>query len=236
MNRPIYRFLADREWRAQRRLLLMQRITQMHIVPDILPHLDPVAEVKLAFRRRNVYPGDFVDSRISQVPARLRVQVFDQGERLISVVVVDLDVPNEEKDGFDYRCHFLALNIPISPPNPSVRLSQLQSHTVLSWLPPTAQKGAPYHRLAVFVLQHRNNEPLDLEAIRQKTKREGFNLRSFNDRYSLTPVGAHLFRSKWDEGTAGVMAEANIPGADIEWHRKKPEKLPYEKKDGERYR
>lgn len=236
MNRPIYRFLADREWRSQRRLLLMQRITQMHIVPDILPHLDPVAEVKLAFRRRNVHPGDFVDSRVSEVPARLRVQVFDQGERLISIVVVDPDIPNEKKDGFDYRCHFLALNIPISPANSSVPLTRLGPQTVLSWLPPTAQKGAPYHRLAVFVLQHRNNQALDLDAVRQKTRRERFNLRSFQDRYSLTPVGAHMFRSQWDEGTAGVMARANLPGAEIEWHRKKAEKLPYEKKDGARYR
>ena len=236
MDRPIYRYLAEREWRAQRRLLLMQRITQMHIVPDILPHLDPVAEVKLGFRRRNVYPGEFVDSRISEFPARLQVQVFDQGERLVSIVIVDPDVPNEEKDSFDYRCHFLALNIPISPTNTSVPLAGLQSHTVLNWLAPFAQKGAPYHRLAIFVLQHHNNQVLDVDAVRQKVRRERFNLRSFKDRYLLTPVGVHLFRTKWDEGTAEVMARAGLPGAEIEWHRKKPEKLPYKKKDGERYR
>lgn len=236
MNRPIYRFLANKEWCSQRRLLLMQRITQMHIVPDILPHLDPVAEVKLAFGRRNVHPGDFVDSRVSEIPARLRVQVFDRGERLISIVVVDPDIPNEEKDSFDYRCHFLALNIPISPANTSVPFSRLGPHTVLSWLPPTAQKGAPYHRLAVFVLQHNNQQTLNLNAVRQKTRRERFNLRAFTHRHALTPVGAHLFRTQWDEGMAGVMARANLPGAEIEWHRKKVEKLPYKRKDSERYR
>jgi large subunit ribosomal protein L35 len=236
MNRPIYRFLADREWRSQRRLLIMQRMTQMHIVPDILPHFDPVAEVKLAFGRRNVRPGDFVDSRVSEIPARLRVQVFDQGERLISIVVVDPDIPNEGKDSFDYRCHFLALNIPISPCSTSVPLSQLGPQTVLGWLPPTAQKGAPYHRFAVFVLQHRDHQALDLDAVRQNARRERFNLRSFKHRYGLTPVGAHLFRSQWDEGTAGVMARAGLPGAEVEWHRKKTEKLPYQKKDGARYR
>lgn len=238
MNRPIYRFLAERKWRSQPRLLLMQRITQMHIMPDILPHVDPVAEVKLAFRRKNVFPGEFVASRMSEFPPRLRVQVFDQGERPISIVVVDPDVPNEEKDSFDYHCHFLALNIPISPTTPFVQLAQLgPPHTVLDWLPPTAQKGAPYHRLAIFVMQHLNNQPLDLDAVRQKTKkRERFNLRSFLDRHSLKPVGAHLFRSQWDEGTAEVMERANVPGANIEWLRKKVEKLPYKKKDGERFR
>lgn len=236
MNRPIYRFLANKEWRSQRRLLLLQRITQMHITPDILPHLDPVAEVKLAFGRRSVQPGGFVDSRVSEIPARLRVQVFDRGERLISVVVVDPDIPNEAKDSFDYRCHFLALNIPISPANTSVPLSRLGPHTVLSWLPPTAQKGAPYHRLAVFVMQHNHNQTLDLDAIRQKTRREGFNLRAFTHRHALTPVGAHLFRTQWDDGMAGVMARTQLPGAEIEWRRKKVEKLPYKRKDSERYR
>lgn len=146
MNRPIYRFLANREWRAQRRLLLMQRITQINVVPDILSHLDLVTEVKLAFRRRNVFSGDFVDSHISEFPARLRVQVYDQVERLISVMMMDPDISNEKKDSFDSRCHFLALNMPISPANRAVPLIRLKSQTVLNWLPPTAQKGAPYHR------------------------------------------------------------------------------------------
>lgn len=237
MNRPIYRFFADREWRSQRRQLLLQRITQMHIVPDIIPHFDPVAEVNLAFGRRNIQPGEFVDSLVSETAPRLRIQVFDQGKRLISIVVVDPDIPNEEKDSFDYRCHYLALNIPVSPTITSVPLLQLgPQYTALPWLPPTAQKGAPYHRLAVFVLQHLDNKPLDLDAIRTKTQPERFNLRSFCDKHGLKPVGAHLFRNKWDEGTARVMVRANLPGAEIEWHRKKPEKLPYEKKDSARYR
>lgn len=81
-----------------------------------------------------------------------------------------------------------------------------------------------------------NNGVLDSEDVRKRYSRKGFDIRSFINRYSLTPVGAPLFRTKWDEGTAGVMARANLPEADIEWHRKKREKLPYKKKDGERYR
>src|ERR1700728_4786974 len=104
MNKPIYRYLADKQWRRYKWLLLMQRITQMNVMPDILPKIDPIAEVILAFGRRNVQPGDFVDSRVSEILPRLKVQVFDKGERLVTVVVVDADVPVLEKDDFTYHC------------------------------------------------------------------------------------------------------------------------------------
>lgn len=207
----------------------------MHIVPDIVPFLDPVAEVTLAFGPRTVQPGEFVDSRVSEIPPRLRMQVFDKGERLVTIVVVDPDVPNEVTDTFENRCHFLAVNVPVSPTSTSIPLSRLGERTALRWLPPFSQKGSPYHRLAIFVLQQPEGGELDLEAMK-KVRRDGFSLRSFKDRHALTAVGVNLFRSQWDEGTAGVMERASMEGADIEFHRKKPEKLPYKKKDGARYR
>lgn len=243
MNRPIYRYFADRKWREYKRKLLMQRISQMHIVPDMLPHLDPTAEVSLAFGRRNVKPGEFVDSRVSEIPARLNMQVFDKGERLVSIAVVDPDVPDEKRDSFASRCHFLAVNVPLSPTATSIPLSKLKKkdHIVHPWLPPYAEKGAPYHRLAVFVIQQDdagNGASLDIKALREnpKNKRDGFKIRQFVDKKPLKPIGMHLFRSKWDEGTDGVVTRAGVEGMDIEFTRKKPEKLPYKKKDGARYR
>ena len=237
MNRPIYRHLADQQWRKYKRLILMQRITQMFIVPDVLPYLDPVAEVRLAFGRRNVQPGEFVDSRVSEIPAKLSIQPFDQGRRLVSIVVLDSDVPNLETDSFEYRCHFLAVNIPVSPQSTSVPLVKLHEgkQVVLPWVAPTAQKGSPYHRISIFVLQQAEGKELDGEKIGKAVKRRGFNLRSFNDKYLVNPVGVTLFRVKWDEGMAGVMKRAGVEGADVELKRK-TEKLPYKKKDTARYR
>lgn len=238
MNRPIYRYLADRKWRAYKRLLIIQRISQMHVVPDVLPHLDPIADVGMAFGRRAVLPGEFIDSRVSEMPPRLHVQIFEKGEALVSIVVLDSDVPNVEKDGFDYRCHFLAANIPLSPTITSLPFAQFDkdAQIVLPWLAPHAQKGSPYHRLSVFVLQQPQGKVLDVDAMRAREKREGFNLRSFNDRHLVKAIGVNLFRTIWDEGTEGVMQRAGLEGADIELRRKKPEALPYKKKDGARYR
>lgn len=205
----------------------MQRLTQMAVVPDVLPDLDPIADVQLGFRRRVVQPGEFVDSRVSELPARLQIQLFEKGEDMVTIAVVDPDVPDPENDSFSYRCHFLAANIPVSPTSTSVALSKLSadSQTVLSWLPPHAQKGSPYHRLAVVVLRQPERKQLDIPSLKESITREGFRLRGFVTKHSLRLIGAHLFRTQWDEGTAGVMARAGLLGADIEFRRKRVEPL-----------
>src|SRR2546423_10026882 len=100
MNKPIYRYLADRKWREYRRPVLVQRITQMKIIPDVVANFEPAADVRLAFGSQRIQPGDFVESTLSENPCRLSVQLFDRGEQLVTIAVVDPDVPNVEKDGF----------------------------------------------------------------------------------------------------------------------------------------
>ncbi|TGO58479.1 hypothetical protein BCON_0054g00090 [Botryotinia convoluta] len=221
MNKPIYRYLADRKWREYQRKIIVQRLQQFSIVPDLLPHFEPTAEVRLAFQARNVQPGDYVDSRVSEFPARLKVRVFDKGERLVSVVVVDADVPNVENDHFNTRCHYLAANIPISPVQDSLPLSRAdpESQLILPWLPPFAQKGSPYHRYSIFVLEQKPGQFLDVAALKELYQRDRFNLRGFKDRHDVQPIGLGLFRSEWDEGTKGVMQRAGIEGWDIEFKR-----------------
>jgi large subunit ribosomal protein L35 len=266
MNRPVYRYLADRKWRSYRRKLLMQRLTQMFVVPDALPALDPIADVRLAFGRRHVrvQPGAFVAARVSARAPTLDVQVFDRGERLVSVAVVDLDVPDATRDAFRTRCHFLAANVPVSPTAGAIALGRLTTaaeaeagagsgsgrarQLVLPWLPPFAQKGSPYHRLAIVVLQQPDGVLIDAatalagpagektgEAGNVEAARMDFSLRDFVARHALKPVGAHLFRTVWDEGTAEVMQRAGLPGADVELRRKaigplKKPQLPLKKK------
>ncbi|RYP69061.1 hypothetical protein DL771_006292 [Monosporascus sp. 5C6A] len=233
MNKPIYRYLAERKWRGYPYRLLKQRISQLHIVPDVLPKFDPTMDVQLYFRRIKVEPGEILDSRITEVPPRLRVQCFDAGERLVSVVVMDSDVPNAETDSFDRRCHYLAANVPISPTQPSLPLGKVNKETQLAvpWLPAFSQKGAPYHRLSIFLLEQKPGETIDIAKVRELySGRDGFSLKSYRDKFGLRPVGFNVFRTIWDEGTAGVMERAGIPGADIEFKHKRVYSLKPEKK------
>jgi large subunit ribosomal protein L35 len=229
MSKPIYRYLAQKKWAKYQKLLIEQRIDQFNIVPDLLPHFQPTADVSLAFGRRSVAPGEYVDSRVSELPAKLKVQVFDKGERLVTIAVVDTDVPVPEEDWYTSRAHYLACNIPLSPTQTSIPLSfaKPESQLVHSWLPPFAQKGTPYHRYSIFVLEQPAGVTLDPATLiaHAKNKRDGFHLHGFVDRYGLKPIGLGLFRAKWDEGTFGVMTRHNIEGRDVEYKRKKIEAL-----------
>ncbi|KAL4771879.1 phosphatidylethanolamine-binding protein [Aspergillus nidulans var. acristatus] len=239
MSKPIYRYLADQKWREYRRKILVQRITQMKVIPDVLPHCDPIVDTKLYFGRKAVPPGEFVNSQVSSVPPKLDIQVFDGENRLVTIAVVDSDVPNVEEDSFDYMMHYLAVNIPISALNTKVDLSQLstESQVVLPWLPPVAQKGSPYHRLSLFVMEQKDNTPLDFAAVKAKeTDRHNKLLRTLQARYHLKPIGAHLFRTIWDDDTRDVMKEIGFPLVDMELRRKRSEALPYKRRNPSTFR
>lgn len=220
MSKPIYRHYAEQKWRSYDHRLITQRISQFNIVPDILPKLEPTADVQLFFRSIKVAPGDVVDSAVSENVPRLRVQVFDKGPRLVSVAIVDADVPDIAGDAFFKRCHFLAANIPLDPTDTSLPLSRIKADDQLAvpWLPAYAQKGSPYHRLAVFVLEQKDGQRVDVAKMRElyAATRDGFSLKSCRDKFGLHPFGFNLFRSVWDDNTASVMARHNLPGADVE--------------------
>ncbi|KAI5287505.1 hypothetical protein KEM54_005947 [Ascosphaera aggregata] len=238
MSRPIYRYLADKKWREYRRLVLEQRITQMKVVPDVLAYIDPVVDVKLFFNKHPIQPGNFVNSAVSVVSPKLSIQAFTGGQKLVTIAVVDSDVPVMEIDGFTSRCHFFAVNIPLSPTSPNVDLAALaaDSQVILPWFPPHTHKGTPYHRLTTVVLEQEHALPLDREAVAAKIERHDFSLRAVESRHQLKPIGVHLFRNEWDEQTPDVMRQHNIEGADIEFRRRKAESLPYKRRDPRRFR
>lgn len=239
MSKPIYRFLADKKWREYRRKILVQRITQMKVIPDVLPECDPVAETQLFFGNRTVQPGEFVNSKLSTTAPRMNVQLFERGQKLVTIAVIDPDVPNVEKDGYDYKMHYLAVNIPLSATSTKVDLGQLspESQVVLPWEPPVAQKGSPYHRLSIFVLEQQDAQPLDFAAVKAKEAvRENMTLRDVQARYQLKPIGAHLFRTQWDETMLEVMKQVGFAQPDLELRTKRVEPLPYKRRNPSTFR
>lgn len=240
MNKPIYRYLAEKKWRDFKRKVLEQRVTQLSIVPDLLGSLDIVADIDLSFGRKTVAPGDFVESNISEKMPTLHVQIFTPGEKLVTVAVVDADVPVPEEDSFSTRCHFIASNIRISPSETSIPLQRIAEDDkkaapdaqkiALPWVSPWAHKGAPYHRLAIFVLEQYQAKEMDISKL-NTISRDGFNLRSFVMSQKLRPLTTTLFRTKWDESMGGVMERAGLKDqVNIEFKRKRVEPLPYKRR------
>lgn len=249
MNKPIYQTLARERWEALPKKILVQRRDQFNIIPDVLPKLDIKADVELRFHSRKIPPGSILPAKETELPPTLKVQVYDSGERLVSVVVLDSDVPDESTNSFTTRCHFLAVNIPLSPSRPNIVFKDLKS-VIAPWLPPFSQQGSPYHRLGIYILsQPSAAEPLDeakLSALYAPSDervsesegllpdpRRGFSLKSFRDKFKLTPFGFNIFRTVWDETTRGVMARNGIPGADMIWKRLRDPRLkPLPKRKG----
>jgi large subunit ribosomal protein L35 len=144
-----------------------------------------------------------------------------------------------EEDGFTTRCHFIASNIRISPSETSIPLQRIaeddkksteDKKVALPWVAPWAHKGAPYHRLAVVVLEQNEAKKFDVSKL-STIKRDGFNLRSFVASQKLRPLTATLFRTKWDDSMAGVLERAGLKDqANIEFKRKRVEPLPYKRR------
>ncbi|THZ54838.1 hypothetical protein D6C88_09487, partial [Aureobasidium pullulans] len=102
----------EEKWRQYARMIIMQRITQMNVVPDVLPAIDPTLNVDISFDPHDVQPGGFFRNSLPTLTSNPRTR----GERYVRIANVNHDVPNvEEADAFDYRCHFLASNIEIPP-------------------------------------------------------------------------------------------------------------------------
>ena len=80
MSKAVFRYLAESEWRKEGRLgtlvcscpiscclLLndlpqMQRVTQMDIVPDVLPRIDPDVDLQIWHNGGEVVPGSMVEA------------------------------------------------------------------------------------------------------------------------------------------------------------------------------
>ena len=92
--------------------------------------------------------------------------------------------------------------------------------TLVDWLPPHVQKGAPYHRYSLIVFKQLHGA-MDVSGLANKTKRDGFNLRRFQTMHALEPIGAFMWRAQWDEHTKDLMQRHRLPGWDSMLVRKK---------------
>jgi large subunit ribosomal protein L35 len=124
MNQKVYRHLIEQRWRSEGALdLLMERLYQMHVVPDILPSLQPTVDLRVVFpeappknvvlrarAKRKLMPveaGVFLVNEQTRRPPKLYTTVFHPEPRLYTLLLVDPDVPDDENQAFRTFLHWL---------------------------------------------------------------------------------------------------------------------------------
>ncbi|KAK6509484.1 hypothetical protein TWF481_004227 [Arthrobotrys musiformis] len=162
--RKIYQHWDEQKWREMKRMILMQRLTQMNVVPDVIPSIDPIIDVSMRFRRKNVPHGEKVLAKNATRYPSVQVKQFDSKKRLVTVLVVDPDKPNLEKNGFDYYLQWMVTNCDISIENPMV-IGVSTTHNgrdeVAPYEVPYVHKGEGYHRYCLFILEQNGRIEID---------------------------------------------------------------------------
>ncbi|GAA5895427.1 YbhB/YbcL family Raf kinase inhibitor-like protein [Sporobolomyces salmoneus] len=205
LSKPVFRFLAERKWRKEGDLaILMQRVTQMSVTPDLLPEIVPEADLRIRIGEEQIVPGVFTSPADTREGIEVSAQVFHSDERLYTLLLLDPDVPDELNQSFTTFAHWIVPNIPLSATSSSVLpLSSLPS--TLLYIPPHPQNGTPYHRYTVLLFAQPENAKLQLEE--SEIERLDFDVRDFAAEHKLEAKGVSFFRQKWDKSVSQIYEE-----------------------------
>ncbi|KAK6909149.1 hypothetical protein I203_103164 [Kwoniella mangroviensis CBS 8507] len=206
MGQMIFRWLSEEKWKKQGGLdLLMQRLLQMNVVPDLLPTLPPTSPLTITLNQV-IEPGSIQLSSLFSNPPIIHSQLFHHPslptttqpnpEALHTLLVIDPDSPSHETHSFQQRVHFLKRDIPLSVLSGEVNLADTAvGKEVLGWESPAPEQGTPNHRY-VFLLFRQTQS----QSFSSVSSRENVDLREYLSENNLVVddlVGINMFRSKW---------------------------------------
>jgi large subunit ribosomal protein L35 len=219
MTKAVHRHLLEQRWREEGTLdLLMERIHQMHVVPDVIGSFHPSLDLRVVtpgncgtsekYRSDKplpVEPGVYLLPQQTREPPRLYPVVYHSEIRLYTLLMLDPDVPDEANQTYQTYVHWLKPNIPLSAISSSTKLKDLNTHT--RYIPPHPQRGTPYHRYTTLLLPQRSR--ISVPVLSQK-QRYGFDVRAFIEKYNLEDSeegGIHMFREMWNAEVSNIHRE-----------------------------
>ncbi|OLL21916.1 54S ribosomal protein L35, mitochondrial [Neolecta irregularis DAH-3] len=96
LERPIYRYLSQEKWKSRALPILLQRLETMNVIPDTLPSIKPIVDVKLRFPGETyetedgwMEPGVFVTTTIAEKIPILEIIPFIEGEKKYTICMID---------------------------------------------------------------------------------------------------------------------------------------------------
>jgi large subunit ribosomal protein L35 len=237
MDKAVIRHLAERAWKKDGELdLIMQRVNQLGVVPDLLPDHKPIAAIRLATSEAAIEAGSVNPSTAFVSPPELRVQLFSHPstpsdatpvpEGLYTLLVVDPDSPSHETQSFTQRLHFAKIDIPLSVNSGEVNLFTAAGQELVTYEPPAPANGSGTHRYAFVVIKQ------GASAAASTPARDNFDLRTYLSERSLSAsdvVAVTLARSEWTKETSehiDAMYRAHRGGPAPEYG-KAPKELRY---------
>ncbi|KAL7424546.1 mitochondrial 54S ribosomal protein YmL35 [Cryptotrichosporon argae] len=207
MDKAVVRALARRRWeREGGRDLLMQRVLQLAVIPDLLPGIDADAALTLtpSAAHAALEPGSIHPPSTFASPPRATLQLFDHPSPATSssaptahytLAVIDPDCPAPETQSYTQHLHYLKRNIPLSVLDGETDLFAAAGTETIGWQAPAPPQGSGKHRYVFVVL--RQSSSAAPEAVR-----DAFDLRAYVAAANATPVAVSLFRSAWTPAEA----------------------------------
>lgn len=213
-TQPVYRWVLEQKWKEYGRMLTMQRLESLGVIPDTMPTLEPEVDVKLQFPCNNVEtfvePGTILSSNVTCRPPSFDVTEFRESvDDLYTILIVDPDVPDVATDGYTTSLLWALKDVPASNSDTVIDAKKLTANPgceLVSYQAPTPEKNSGNHRISVWV--YRQSKKLgELSA----PSRESFDIRQFASEHDLKAVGAHVWRSAWDRNTEKVREMYGLP-------------------------
>ncbi|SCU98569.1 LAFA_0G18822g1_1 [Lachancea sp. 'fantastica'] len=221
---PVYRHLGREHWESYGQMLLMQRLETLAVIPDTLPTLVPKAEVSLRFPfstgvNKWVEPGEVLSSNATSLPPQIKIQEYDDLDltnQLYTVLVVNPDEPDMKNNSFKTTLQYGLVNLKLGYNNNVVDARMFTKDNVLAaYLPPVPEKNAGTQRFAVWVFRQQGSTQVPLD---NSLNRDNFDIRQFVHNHKLQAVGAHLWRSEWDNNVSNVRTKYGMPEGRV-FHR-----------------
>ncbi|KAJ1918935.1 mitochondrial 54S ribosomal protein YmL35 [Mycoemilia scoparia] len=199
LNQPVYRHLKEKFWKQRPLDILMQRVTQMYVIPDAIdPKIFNIPSTCLDLTLKGwnegkpIEPGAIVPPETALELPTMNLTAFHEDVRLYTIIMADLDHPNEETQSYQQQCHWMGCNIPISMHDGNIKAE----NAVLPYIPPHPAKGTKRHRYVFLVMQQGEKGQVRLENVKLD---RAVHLRTLASELSLRPVGVSFFRSEWNE-------------------------------------
>ncbi|CUM63754.1 uncharacterized protein PRCAT00001338001 [Priceomyces carsonii] len=217
-SHPVYRNILKKKWESYDLMVTMQRLEQLHVIPDTLPTLNPLVDVKVRFPHNVdkefagwVTPGEILPSFAVSQPPEILIQEFERtdAKNLYSVLIVNPDTPDVEKNSFTTTLQYGLANVPLDAVDNLISIKKLmekgEEYTFNAYIPILPEKNASTQRACVWVFRQSKKLSIDGDISSDK-----FDIRFFVEQNGLLPVGAHVWRQHFDRSVNRIRSDYGL--------------------------